>query len=223
MAGARRSGARGGGRSSGSSDCGGATEHGEAEEKGEPMQGLTADSGAPSESSAKGWCGRRVAVDLGRPETKMTPPRTKRSSPGLLGSVRRERGSRRSCGACRGGAAVAKATVAVDGGDGRVRPRDRERRRRGNGHRGERERCGAARGVARVFQATRGRSRRWPDAWPRAPSACPCPPGARKGTTGTASWLGRPAGPLGQARLHSEVSAGGFSSFLSNFVFCNLF
>ena len=48
------------------------------------------------------------------------------------------------------------------------------------------------------------------------------PPGARKGTTGTASWLGRPAGPLGQARLHSdglhrEVSAGGFSSFLSIF------
>ena len=72
-----------------------------------------------------------------------------------------------------------------------------------------------------------GRSRRW-RACARAASACPCPPGARKGTTGTASWLGRPAGPLGQARLHSdglhrEVSAGGFSSFLSIFVFCNLF
>ena len=81
------------------------------------MQGLTADSGASSESSAKGWCGRRVAVDLGRPETKTTPPRTKRSSPGLLGSVRRERGSRRSCGACWGGAAVADAMVVVDGGE----------------------------------------------------------------------------------------------------------
>ena len=36
----------------------------------------------------------------------------------LLCSVRREKGSRRSWEACRGGAAVAEATVAVDGGDG---------------------------------------------------------------------------------------------------------
>ena len=46
----------------------------------------------------------------------------------------------------------------------------------------------------------------WPDAWPHAPGACPCPPGARKGTTGTASWLGRPAGPLGQTRCHDRLS-----------------
>ena len=233
------------------------------------MQGLTADSGASSESSAKGWCGRRVAVDLGRPETKTTPPRTKRSSrqwPDLglerLRGGYRARGSRREGGTDAGAhggfggvvgelgeglvrpegrrrsqAAEDEDDAAEDevelarvawlgeegegvvaelwsvfgrcgsgrghGGCGRwrrpVRPRERERRGRGNGHGGERERCGAARGVARVFQARRGRSRRWPDAWPRAPSACPCPPGTRKGTTGTASWLGRPAGPLGQA------------------------
>ena len=36
----------------------------------------------------------------------------------LLCSVRREEGSRRSWEACRGGAAVAEATMAVDGGDG---------------------------------------------------------------------------------------------------------
>ena len=38
--------------------------------------------------------------------------------PRVACSVRRERGSRRSWEACRGGAAVAEATVAMDGGDG---------------------------------------------------------------------------------------------------------
>ena len=58
----------------------------------------------------------------------------------------------------------------------------------------------------------------------------PSCPLARGGRRQAGSWagLGQPAGPLGQARLHSdglhrEVSAGGFSSFLSVFVFCNLF
>ena len=40
-------------------------------------------------------------------------------------------------------------------------------------------------------------------------------------------WHGQLAGPAcwaaGPGRLHSEVSAGGFSSFPSIFVFCNLF
>ena len=56
--------------------------------------------------------------------------------------------------------------------------------------------------------------------WPRAPA-----------TRLSSSWgeeeddWQEPVGwaELGQARLHSEVSAGGFSSFPSIFVFCNLF
>ena len=48
----------------------------------------------------------------------------------------------------------------------RVRAVGRERTR-GGGRARESERGAGVRGVARVIQATRGRSRRWPGAWPR--------------------------------------------------------
>ena len=62
------------------------------------------------------------------------------------------------------------------------------------------------RGVARVIQATRGRSRRWRETWPRASARATrtVPVGTRKKTEEEAGWA---AAGLHSNGLHREVSA----------------
>ena len=104
-----------------------AARHGGQGRRGGSTAGLTANPTASSASSGKAWGSRSDDGDLVGRSLKTTAMAMKRSSPGLLCSVRRERGSRRSWEACRGGAAVAEATVAMDGGDGDSRVREREK------------------------------------------------------------------------------------------------
>ena len=171
-----------------------ATVYGEAGEEGEPTressQGTGRDDGELG-GGADGGERRRRSTAAGGDEGDGDGS-TGRS--GLCGSAESFRARRRSSCACRRGEGEAVATATACGGDGSVRARW------GNGegeNRGRVRAVGAARGVARGIQATRGRSRRWRgDVAPAGrvaarAGACPCPPGARKGTTG----VGQLAGP----------------------------
>ena len=82
---------------------------------------------------------------------------------------------------------------------GGIRPCERERVEEGESTgKSEREArgCVASPGASREMrQAGGGRG-----AWPHAPGACPCPPGARKGMTGTGQ-VGRPSQVGGSGKL----------------------
>ena len=86
-------------------------------------------------SAGSGEAGRQRGGedDLRRPEMKTTAPRMKRSLPGLLCSVRRERGSRRSWEACRGGEGKPVAAATASGSGDGARVCEGESRGRGGG------------------------------------------------------------------------------------------
>ena len=147
---------------------------------------------------------------------KTTAIAMKRSSPGLLCSVRRERGSRRSWEACRGGEGRPVAAATASGGGDGARVCEGESRGRGGGRGRVRERSGWLRGVSGASRRggeRAGRQRgRWRGAVARARAGhAPIPLSGRKTTEG-GQWAG-PALAAGPARPHREEAQVSFSSF----------
>ena len=168
------------------------------------VEELTADPTASSASSGKAWGSRSDDGDLVGRSLKTTAMAMKRSSPGLLCSVRRERGSRRSWEACRGGEGRPVAAATASGGGDGARVCEGESRGRGGGRGRVREGSGWLRGVSGASRRggeRAGRQRgRWRGAAERARVGhAPVLLSGRKTTeegarwAGLASWAGQAA------------------------------
>ena len=163
---------------------------------------LTAVAAGVEAGSGKAWGSRSDDGDLVGRSLKMTAIAMKRSSPGLLCSVRRERGSRRSWEACRGGEGRPVAAATASGGGDGARVCEGESRGRGGGRGRVREGSGWLRGVSGASRRggeRAGRQRgRWRGAVARARAGHAPLPLSRTKTTEeeagwAACWLGRPA------------------------------
>ena len=126
--------------------------------EGEDGAELTVVAASVKAGSGKAWGSRSDDGDLVGRSLKTTAIAMKRSSPGLLCSVRRERGSRRSWEACRGGEGRLVAAAMANGGDRRVRTRERERGR-GEEESGESERVRGGVATRGIVQSDEGGAR----------------------------------------------------------------
>ena len=119
------------------------------------MAELTAVAAGVEAGLGKAWGSRSDDGDLVGRSLKTTAIAMKRSSPGLLCSVRREKGSRRSWEACRGGEGRPVAAATANGGGDGARVCEGESRGRGGG-RGRGSESGAGQRVA-TFRTSRRR------------------------------------------------------------------